>query len=107
MGNLYQGFLPSDESRAALDELHTIDRELTALPVSRVVWDIEKPHLPPSPHYTLGANAQNAAEFFVTINGQNLLRGGLIWSVESAVEFGHAVEIFTYGSLPELFRGKA
>jgi hypothetical protein len=52
-------------------------------------------------------DASNAAEFFVTVNGLNLLRAGLIESAESAIEFGHPINIITFGSSAELFAGRA
>ncbi|TNJ33428.1 Imm70 family immunity protein [Arenimonas terrae] len=101
MNGLYAGRLEAEHAAEALAELRVIDRELSALPVARVVWDIDRPTAPPSPHYTLGAAATTAADFFVTVTGRHLLRDALIDSVESAVEFGDAVAIVPFdGSLP-------
>lgn len=106
MHRLYRGELLPGDCRQALQELRTIDAALTQRPVSSVVWDADDPARPPSPHYRLGDGAANAAEFFVTVNGLNLLRAGLIESVESAVEFGHPVHIVAFGSHAALFAGR-
>ena len=107
MNHLYQGRLEAVDASACLAELREIDQELSQLPPSSVVWDIEAPKRPPSPHYLLGASSTNASEYFVTVNGLNLLRGGLIDNVESAVEFRDHVEIITFGSPSDFFGGRA
>ena len=107
MNDLYRGRLDPPQMAAALIELQLIARELQETPVSRVVWDIERPDAPPSPHYTLGATATNAADFFVTVTGRHLLRDALIDSVESAIEYGDEVEIVSFGSPADFFRSGA
>ena len=107
MNRLYQGRLEAVDAPGCLAELRQIEQELSQLPPSAVVWDIEVPERPPSPHYLLGASAANASEYFVTANGLNLLRGGLIDNVESAVEFKDHVEIITFGSPADFFAGRA
>lgn len=107
MHSLYRGELQPSDCASALRELKEIDEELSQLPVSQVVWDIDEPTSPPSPYYHLGAGASNAAEFFVTVNGLNLLRRGLIDSLESAVEFGHPINIITFSSPADMFVGRA
>lgn len=105
MQRLYRGRLEAEDAAAALEELRAIERALRDVPVSRVVWDIDDPAKPVSPHYTLGSGASDAAGFFVTVNGLDLLRDALIDSVESAVEFAHPVEIITFESPADFFAG--
>jgi 2,3-bisphosphoglycerate-dependent phosphoglycerate mutase len=100
MNGLYAGRLEAAQAAEALAELRTIERELSAVPAAHVVWDIDRPSDPPSPHYTLGAAATTAADFFVTVTGRNLLRDAVIDSVESAVEFGDAVAIVPFDGTP-------
>jgi Immunity protein 70 len=105
LNRLYQGRLAASDCPAALLELRTIERELQAVPVSRLVWDHEKRRRAPSPHYRAAHGAQNIADYFVTVNGLNLLRAGLIESVESAVEFNDDVQLVTFSS-PDRFFGR-
>ena len=107
MNDLYQGRVDAPQMSSALSELRVIASELQDVPVAQVVWDIDNPTAPPSPHYTLGASATNAADYFVTVTGRNLLRDGLIDNVESAVEFGDEVEIVPFGGPASLFGGGA
>ncbi len=106
MNRLYQGRLPASDCPAALAELRTIERELQEIPVSRVIWDYDDRSRAPSPHYRAPPEAQNLAGYFVTVNGLNLLRAGLIESVESAVEFGHDVRVATFNSPQDFFRDR-
>jgi Immunity protein 70 len=103
LNRLYQGHLPASACPAALLELRTIERELQDIPVSRVVWDYDDRSRAPSLHYRAPPEAQNLAGYFVTVNGLNLLRAGLIESVESAVEFGDDVRIVTFSSPDDFF----
>ena len=106
LNRLYQGALPAAEAALALEELRTIERELSGLPVSRLVWDVDDRSKPPSPHYRAPAGAENLADYFVTVNGLNLLRAGLIESVASAVEFRHDVRIVGFDDPAQYFAGR-
>ncbi|RNF85278.1 Imm70 family immunity protein [Montanilutibacter psychrotolerans] len=105
MNKLYQGSIAPTDSSAALNELLVIEKELLKIPTSNVVWDIENPAARPSPYYKPGRGATNAVDYFVTVNGLNLLRAGFIESVESALEFGDEVRIISFGTPGDLFRG--
>lgn len=105
MNQLYHGTLAPSDCAAALRELRAIEDALMEVPTSNIVWDIENRTAPPSPHYTAGADARNAADYFVTVNGLNLLRHGLIESVESALEFGNEVRIITFDTPADFFGG--
>lgn len=107
MNQLYQGSLAPSDCAAALRELRAIEEALAEVPASNIVWDIENRMSPPNPHYAAGADARNAADYFVTVNGLNLLRHGLIESVESALEFGDEVRIITFDTPADFFRDKA
>jgi 2,3-bisphosphoglycerate-dependent phosphoglycerate mutase len=104
MNQLYRGTLAPSDCAAALRELRTIETALSDVPARNVVWDFDNPMSAPSPHYLAGADARNAADYFITVNGLNLLRSGLIESVESAVEFGDEVRIITFDTPADFFR---
>lgn len=106
MGPLYQGRLEAAQAAAALEELREIEARLRALPADRVVWDSSRPGEPPSAFYRAPPDAASAAAFLVTVNGLELLRGCLIDSLESAVEFGDAVDIIRFESPADFFQGR-
>jgi hypothetical protein len=104
MNRLYSGSVTAADARAALDELRIIETELSAVSVDRVVWDIDDRSVRPNPHYRPRVDARNAADYFVTVNGLDLLRAGLIESLESAVEFGHDVSVVTFTGPADFYR---
>lgn len=103
MNRLYQGSLRAEDNAAALRELQIIDAELKAVSIHKIVWDIEDLSKEPSPHYKSGSGAQNAVDYFITVNGLNLLRSGLIESVESALEFDDEVHIIKFRTPRDFF----
>jgi 2,3-bisphosphoglycerate-dependent phosphoglycerate mutase len=103
LGPLYQGHLNPDQCGVALSELRIIYDELCKLPIERVVWDIEQPMKHPHSAYRSNPLAKNVAEYFLTVNSLDLLKGGLIDSLESAVEFGHSVKIIAFNGPEDFF----
>ncbi len=107
LGPLYQGHLAPEQCGLALSELQVIHTELSAIPVDRVVWDIERPSERPHPAFKPNHSATSAAEYFITVNGRDLLRDGLIDSLESAVEFGDSVQVVSFAGPEDFLRSNA
>lgn len=103
-GSLYRGRLAHEQCRAALEELRQIRTELAGVPVDAIVWDADDRSRRQHPAYRPNPNATSAADYFLTVNGRDLLTDGLIDSVESAVECGDDVRIVTFSGPDDFFR---
>ncbi len=104
MGALYAGQLPAAEAPEALREAREIAALLAAVPVEAITWDADRPGDAPPAAYVPMPGARSAATWFRTVNGRDLLRDGLIDALESAVEFGHAVEVIPFDGPADAFR---
>jgi hypothetical protein len=104
MGALYQGHLGAAEAPEALREAREIAALLEAVPVDAITWDIDRPGEAPPAAYVPMHGARSAATWFRTVNGLDLLRDGLVDALESAAEFGHAVEVIPFDRPADAFR---
>lgn len=102
MGRLYQGRLPQPEARAALAEFRVIEKELSELPPSSIVWDADDLAASPPWGTEVGPHVKNMAMYFVTTTGRNLV-AEIIDNLEALLEDGDGLEIISYhGSPPVL-----
>lgn len=76
MRDLYGGALSDKSALTALDEMRAIRRELSLLPPSQIVWDIEHPGSLPPWGAEIGSHVENLAQYFVTSTGRNLVDEG-------------------------------
>jgi len=72
MKKLYAGALVQSDASAALGELDEVRKELATLPVSKVIWDIDRGKTPP-----LGGNIADTitdlSNYFVTSTGRDVI----------------------------------
>jgi hypothetical protein len=73
MNDLYSGNLAVTDLEKAKEELQEIKRELSKLPISKVVWDAENLSKNPPWGDNVSANIKNLADYFVTNDGKNLI----------------------------------
>lgn len=104
MGALYQGHLDPADAPEALREAREIATLLEAVPVDAIIWDADRPGDAPPAVYVPMPGARSASTWFRTVNGRDLLRDGLIDALESAAEFGHAVEVIPFDRPADAFR---
>ena len=94
MGNLYSGQLAVADADRALGEMQIIQRELRALSPSLVVWDAEDTSIVPPWGTPFGAHVRSCADYWVTINGRNLV-AELVDNLESLKEFGGTLDVIS------------
>ncbi len=101
MGHLYQGRLPQREARAAFEEFKVIEKELSELPPSAIVWDADDLTASPPWGTEVGPHVTNLALYFVTTTGRNLV-AEIIDNLEALLEDGDALEIISYHGSPPI-----
>ncbi len=85
LGKLYQGDLEASLANQAISELAQIQKELSQLEPSRVVWDIEHPSRQPPWGNEISSEITSLANYFVTSTGRDLI-STLIEALEDAAK---------------------
>ena len=73
MKKLYAGKLGQSDASAALVELDAVSNELAALPVSKVIWDIEDRTKAPPWGDNIADTITDLSNYFVTSAGRDLI----------------------------------
>lgn len=73
MNKLYAGELHQVDAEAALKELDDVSGELSALPVSNVIWDIEDRTKTPPWGDSISDAITDLSNYFVTSTGRDLI----------------------------------
>ena len=73
MKKLYAGELGQSGASAALGELDEVCKELTALPVSKVIWDIDDRCKRPPWREHVADTITDLSNYFVTSTGRDLI----------------------------------
>lgn len=92
LNQLYQGSLPHSQAAAALGELAQISSELSALPPSAVIWDIDDRAKQPPWGDNISGDIINLANYFVTSTGRDLITT-LMEALEDLRSNGGSAEI--------------
>lgn len=72
MNEFYQGRLPASHAKRARKELAKIHGQLSSIPPTEVVWDIEDRSKRPPWGDEISAEITSLANYFVTSNGKDL-----------------------------------
>lgn len=86
MNGLYGGELDERAAKAACAEMPQIRKELSQLPSTQIVWDIEHPNQQP-PKVDLARVPSNLAQCHITVTGRILIEE-IIDNLECQMEFG-------------------
>ncbi len=73
MNRLYQGEVTQPDAAAALAELHQASAELTKLPVSKMIWDVEDRSKAPPWGNNIAPTITDLSSYFVTSTGRDLI----------------------------------
>ncbi|MEQ6334286.1 immunity 70 family protein [Sphingobium sp. MK2] len=73
MNKLYAGELAQSDAGTALHELDQVGRELTSLPASKVIWDIEDRGKIPPWGDNIADTITDLSNYFVTSTGRDLI----------------------------------
>lgn len=99
MNKLYQGGVEQSDSEKALIEASAIRDGLRSVSPQDVIWDIEDIEADPPWGREVGAHVKNAADYFVTNSGRNLV-AELIDNLEALRDYGGTLEIISYHGAP-------
>jgi hypothetical protein len=72
MNELYKGVLPFANAHAALEELHVARGELSRLPPSAVVWDIDDPDATPPWGDRISDHIKSLDVYFISSTGRDV-----------------------------------
>ncbi|WP_432769737.1 MAG: hypothetical protein HEQ22_03040 [Sphingopyxis sp.] len=95
LNQLYQGYLPHSQAEAALSELAKIRDELSALPPSAVVWDIDDRAKQPPWGNEISGDITDLSNYFVTSTGRDLIMT-VTETLEDLRSNGGSAEIVRY-----------
>jgi hypothetical protein len=73
MRKIYEGEIGSLDADVALSELDQISQELSNLPVSAIIWDIDDRSKPPPWGKNIAADITNMSNYFDTSTGRDLI----------------------------------
>lgn len=95
MKKLYAGEIGQSDAGAALAELDEISRELAALPVTKVIWDIEDRSKVPPWGDNIASTITDLSNYFVTSTGRDLI-ATLREVLEELRDSGGVAQIVSY-----------
>lgn len=73
MNDLYEGELLHADAEEALEELDQIAAELSSLPISKVIWDLNDPTKAPPWGENIAPHITSLENYFVTSTGRDLI----------------------------------
>ena len=92
MNDLYNGDLPQEKLRAALDELEEIAVRLRAFSPDKVVWDFDNTEKCPPWGDNINSEITDLSNYFVTSDGEDLITF-LHHAIEKGIALGQNVKI--------------
>lgn len=92
MNKLYQGSISPLEVTAAIEELCSIQKELSELPPGKVIWDIKDKSRQPPWGKTIPKEITSLGNYFITTSGHDLVLV-LLDALEDAMKNTKHVEI--------------
>lgn len=95
MRNLYSGELNQFYAVRALAELNEITLELSKLPVSKIIWDIDDARKAPPWGDNIASSIQDLSDYFVTSAGRDLI-STIRESLQELRDKGGVVRIVSY-----------